>query len=177
MTIPYVPSLLLIVGLSVAIIYLIMRRVRAHRLELTKDRIVGVVAAYFTETNVAVRAEAIALPVEGHFILIADTEPIKRFRYSHIVEMVLIEKVKQATGQTVDSVYWRFPLPVHDEEAVKTPKNIMIPPWHAPMVDAYLEYGLKLLRAPEGMEVHKDTWAHFQEVVHEREEARTDESR
>jgi hypothetical protein len=34
---------------------------------------------------------------------IVDTEPIKRFRYSHIVEMVSIEKVKQAASKTVDS--------------------------------------------------------------------------
>lgn len=33
---------------------------------------------------------------------IVDTEPIKRFRYSHTVEIVSIEKVKQAASKTVD---------------------------------------------------------------------------
>ncbi|MGA7178444.1 MAG: hypothetical protein WBX11_02495 [Thiobacillaceae bacterium] len=91
--------------------YVGMLKLRAHRLDQVRDPIVGVVAAYFAKTSVAVKSEAIPLPTLNHFIIIVDTEPIKRFRYSHIVEMVLIEKVKEATSKTVDRGYWRFPLP------------------------------------------------------------------
>ena len=153
-------------------IYVGMLKLRAHRLDQVKERIVGVVAAYFAKTGVAVKSEAIALPTLDHFILIVDTEPIKRFRYSHIVEMVLIEKVKEATRKTVNSVYWRFPLPIHDEEIVMATASNTSSGSHAPrMLDAYLAHGVGLLRAPEGIDVHEDSWAHFQEVVHEREEA------
>lgn len=158
-------------------IYFGMLKLRAHRLDQVKERIVWVVAAYFAKTGVAVKSEAIALPALGHFILIVDTEPIKRFRYSHIVEMVLIEKVKEATRKTVDSVYWRFPLPVHDEEIVMANESNTRSGPHAPRkLDAYLAHGVGLLRAPDGIDVHEDSWAHFQEVVHEREEAHAKDS-
>ena len=158
-------------------IYVGMLKLRAHRLDHVKERIAGLVAAYFAKTSVVVKSEAIELPTLDHFIIIVDTEPIKRFRYSHIVEMVLIEKVKEATSKTVDRVYWRFPLPIHDEEIVKAIETNTSLGSHAPrMIDAYLAHGVGLLRAPEGLEVHEDSWAHFQEVVHEREEAHAKEN-
>lgn len=152
-------------------VYVGLLKLRAHRLEQAKERILAVVADTFSIMSVAVSSEAIVLP-SGHFVIIADTEPLKRFRHSHIVEIVLIEKIKKATGKTVDRVYWRFPLPAHEDAVVDAPENIStMPP--TPKIDAYLAQGLKRLRAPDGLEVHEDTWAHFQEAVHEREEAKS----
>lgn len=151
-------------------IYVGMLKLRAHRLDQVKERIAEVVVAYFAKTSVAVKSEAILLPTLGKFIIIVDTEPIKRFRYSHIIEMVLIEKVKKATSKTVDRVYWRFPLPMHDDEVVNAMESNTSPGPHSQRkIDAYLAHGVGLLRAPEGLDVHEDSWAHFQEVVHERE--------
>lgn len=171
-TITFNLTMLLMVAANVLGIfaYVGLLRLRAHRLEQAKKRILAVVADNFASIGVAVSSEAIALPA-GHFIIIADTEPLKRFRHSHIVEMVLIEKVKNATGKTVDRVYWRFPLPAREDAVVDAPENTSTSP-PAPKIDAYLAQGLKRLRAPEGLEVHEDSWAHFQEVVHEREEAK-----
>lgn len=172
-TITFDLTMLLLVGVNVfgIIAYVGMLKLRAHRLVRAKERIVEAVAAYFAKTGVAVRAEVIALPEPGHFIIIADTEPLKRFRHSHIVEMVLIEQVKKATGYTVDRAFWRFPLPAREGAAVEAPEKAMIPLPPGPEVDAYLAQGLARLRAPEGLEVHEDSWAHFQEAVHEREES------
>jgi hypothetical protein len=112
-----------------------------------------------------------ALPKFGHFIIIADTEPLKRLRHSHIVEMVLSEEIKKATGYTVDRVFWRFPLPAREGAAVEAPEHVVNAPAVAAKMDAYLAQGLARLRVPDGLEVREDSWIHFQEAVHAREEA------
>lgn len=173
-TINFDLTMLLLAGVNVLgiFVYVGMLKLRAHRLEQARERIVEVVAAYFARIGVAAKAEAIKLPAAGHFIIIADTEPLKRFRHSHIVEMMLIGQVKNVTGHTVDRVFWRFPLPAREGAAVEVPEDATIPPPpRAPVVDEYLEQGLTRLSTPDGMEVHEDSWAHYQEAVHEREEA------
>ena len=172
-TISFNLTMLLLVGVNVLgiFVYVCMLRLRSHRTEQAKVRIVEVVAAYFARIGVLAKAEAIELPAAGHFTIIADTEPLKRFRHSHIVEMMLIEQIKQTTGYSVDKVYWRFPLPPREGAVVESPENSITPQQHALEVDEYLEQGLERLNEPAGLEVHEDSWAHFQEAVHEREEA------
>ena len=92
-------------------------RLRTHRLMRVRERIVGEVSTYFSKIGVTASAEVIELPAGGHFTIFADTEPLKRFRHSHIVEMMLIGQVKNATGYIVDKVYWRFPLPAREGAA------------------------------------------------------------
>lgn len=171
-TINFNLTILLLVGVNVLgiLVYIGMLNLRAHRLEKARKRIVEEVAAYFARTGVAAKAEAIELPAVGHFIIIADTEPLKRFRHSHIVEMMLIGQIKNATGHAVDKVFWRFPLPAREGAAVDVPINTMAN-LSAQEIDPYLEQGLMRLNLPEGLEVHEDSWAHFEEAVHEREEA------
>ncbi|MCC6657434.1 MAG: CHASE domain-containing protein [Rhodocyclaceae bacterium] len=119
----------------------------------------------------AVRADVLTQPGTEHFIVIADTEPLKRLRHSHIVEVVLIEEVKKATDLIVERVFWRFPLPAREGAALVAPHHADEPP-SAVVMDPYLEQGLKRLHAPEGLEVHEDSWAHFQEAMHTHQEAR-----
>lgn len=174
-TITFDLTMLGIVGLNLIgiLIYVARRKLQAHRLQRARERIVETVSAYFAKTGVAVRAEAMAMPGTERFIIVADTEPLKRFRHSQIVEVVLIEQVKKTTGYIVDRVFWRFPLPAREGAAVEVADKggAAAPPRHAPEMDEYLAQGLARLRAPEGLEVHEESWAHFQEAVHEREEA------
>lgn len=172
-TIAFDLTLLTLVGLNLLgiVAYVGMLKLRAHRLARAKQRIVEAVAAYFVKTGLAVRAEVIPLPASEHFIVIADTEPLKRLRHSHIVELVLIDEVKKATDLVVERVFWRFPLPAREGAALGAPEQTVAMPPSVVAGDAYLAEGLARLRAPEGLEVHEDSWAHFQEAVHEHEAA------
>ena len=172
-TINFDLSMLLLFGLNVLAVFIYIGRLKLneHRMKQAKARIVAEVSAYFAKSSVAVKAEVIALPAINHYIIVADTEPLKRFRHSNIVEMMLINDVKNATGHTVDKVFWRFPLTPREDAAIEAIENITISPPSTPEIDAYLEQGLERLSLPGGLEVHEDSWAHFQEAVHEREEA------
>ncbi len=169
-TINFDLPMLLLFGANVLgiFVYVGILKLRSRRLVRVRERIVEEVDAYFAKIGVTAKTEAIKLPAGGHFTIIADTEPLKRFRHSHIVEMMLIDQVKNATGHTVDKVYWRFPLPAREGAAVDAPENITIP---SPEVDEYLEQGLARLSSPDGLEVNEESWANFQEAVHKREKA------
>lgn len=172
-TVAFDLTMLALVGLNLLgiVVYTGMTKLRAHRLARAQRRIVEAVAAYFSRTGLAVRAEVLPVAGSEHFIVIADTEPLKRLRHSHIVEVVLIEEVKKATDLIVERVFWRFPLPAREGAALVAPHHADEPP-SAVVMDPYLEQGLKRLHAPEGLEVHEDSWAHFQEAMHTHQEAR-----
>lgn len=169
-TINFDLPMLLIFGVNLLgiLVYIGILKLRAHRLVRIRERIVEEVSAYFAKIGVTAKAEAIELPAGGGFTIFADTEPLKRFRHSHIVEMMLIGQVKNATGHTVDKVYWRFPLPAREGAAVEAPDNITI---SKPEMDEYLEQGLARLSSPDGLEVKEDSWENFQVTVHAREES------
>ncbi|MBI4989968.1 MAG: hypothetical protein HZC23_14225 [Rhodocyclales bacterium] len=173
-TIAFDLTLLTLVGLNLLgiLAYVGTIKLRAHRLARARQRIVETVAAYFSRTGLAVKAEVVSLPDSEHFIVIADTEPLKRLRHSHIVELVLIEEVKKATDFVVERVFWRFPLPAREGAALGAPEQAATVPPSAEAGDAYLAEGLARLRTPEGLEVGEDSWAHFQEAVQLHDDAR-----
>lgn len=169
-TVTFDLTLLAIVGANLLgiFIYVGLMKLRAHRLQQARERIVTTVSAYFARTGVSVRAEAISPPGTERFIVIADTEPLKRLRHSHIVEMVLIDEVKSATGLTVDRVFWRFPLAAREGASIEAP-NVAGEAPRLAAIDPYLAQGLARLRTPEGVEVREDSWGHFEEALHQRE--------
>lgn len=169
-TITFDLTLLAIVGANLLgiLLYFGLMKLRARRLDRARERIVASVSAYFARTGVSVRAEAISPPGTERFIVVADTEPLKRLRHSHIVEMVLIDEVKRATGLTVDRVFWRFPLAPREGASIEAPNAAGVAPRIA-AIDPYLAQGLARLRTPEGVEVHEDSWGHFEEALHQRE--------
>ena len=47
--------------------------------------------------------------------MLIESEPLKRFRYSNILENNLINHVHKVTGNTVEKIYWRFPVQISQQ--------------------------------------------------------------
>jgi len=49
--------------------------------------------------------------IEGmkRFVTLIESQPLKRFRYSNVLENNLIAHIYQKTGNTVEKIFWRFP--------------------------------------------------------------------
>jgi hypothetical protein len=76
-----------------------------------KRRVAVVTAAilqYFRITGIEVSAKCISLEGNHHFIAFIQSEPMKRFRLSYLVEMSLREHIEKACSMELDTVYWRF---------------------------------------------------------------------
>ncbi|MDB5728177.1 MAG: hypothetical protein JWQ00_1382 [Noviherbaspirillum sp.] len=63
---------------------------------------------YFRITGIEVSAKCISLEGNHHFIAFIQSEPMKRFRLSYLVEMSLREHIEKACNMELDTVYWRF---------------------------------------------------------------------
>jgi hypothetical protein len=57
------------------------------------------------------------------FVTLIESQPLKRFRYSNVLENNLISHIYQKTGNTVEKIYWRFPVEIHKDEIVAEARN------------------------------------------------------
>jgi hypothetical protein len=119
--------------------------------------VAAAVADYFAHSGVRVGAQC--LPIEGRYLVLVESEPLKRFRYSHIVEASLIAHVEKTLGLQVDRVFWRFPLPVgtaaaHDAADVRP----------ALREDEYVAEGLRAAKTKPEYHVAEDSWEQYEKA-------------
>jgi hypothetical protein len=65
---------------------------------------------YFRKSGVSVSAAATRLEGSPNYTAMVESEPMKRFRLSHIVEKSLAEHVRKTCDLELEKVYWRFPI-------------------------------------------------------------------
>ena len=64
---------------------------------------------YLTQFGVRCATAAIGVG-DGKLVILIETEPQKKLRFSYIIEQPLRDYVNKVTGLNVRSVYWRFPV-------------------------------------------------------------------
>lgn len=122
----------------------------SHRIALT-------VKEYFAKSGAEISAQC--HPMHGRFLVLVESEPLKRFRYSHIVEASLIGHVEKALGLHVDRVFWRFPLPAgvssaQDTADIKSAQN----------EDEYVVQGIRQAITNPSYHVAEDSWDQFEKA-------------
>jgi len=95
--------------------HLLMQKYQQRKIDALTNAVAAAITGYFLQSHVRVAARCLAQPKEKHFLAFLDSEPHKRFRYSHIVEAVLIKHIEKTMDVHIDRVYWRFPLPEQRE--------------------------------------------------------------
>lgn len=133
-------------------------RQREHNriIKLISDAIVD----YFRRTGIEVSVSCYGSLGTQRFIVLVESEPIKKFRCSHIIEQSLIQHVFKVTGKQVEKVYWRFPLARQPEELAHEVDRAD--------QDAYLTEGLFQARAPDGYLVDEVPWESFNAAIKEK---------
>jgi len=168
-------TLFVLLGINVIglVAYALTVKLRARR-ELRE--IVAIRAAildYFTHNGVGVAVRCARLPGDVGFTAIVESEPMKRFRLSHIIEMTLCEHVRKTCGLKLDKVYWRFPVrQVTEAAAVAAVKaENVVPPAVAnekkveASSDDYINEGLEHYRYIPKPDVEELPWEHFEQVT------------
>lgn len=87
-----------------------------RELEKAIKNITEFITDYFTHTGAEVRVTCFKLDGYKRFVTLIESQPLKRFRYSNVLENNLIAHIFQKTGNTVEKIYWRFPVEVHKDE-------------------------------------------------------------
>lgn len=93
--------------------YILYRFHKKRRLERTINNITEFVTGYFMNTGVEVEVTCCKLEDSKHFVVMIESEPLKRFRYSNILESNLIAHIRKMAGSVVEKIYWRFPVSIN----------------------------------------------------------------
>lgn len=96
------------------VLYLFRKK---KNLENSLQRISDFISDYFINTGAEVEVTSHKLPGSRHFIVMIQSQPLKRFRYSNILESSLISHTYKKTGCMVDKIYWRFPVQIQKDES------------------------------------------------------------
>ena len=140
-----------------------------HRARVAARRQATLAAAiveYFRHSGAEVRAECLGRPGGKRFIAIVDSEPLKRFRYSHIVEVSLSNHVYKACGIELERVYWRFPVRMPAQTPVAEGEVAAPVPPTEQNEDDYINDRLLRLKTEAEYKVSPASWEQFEEAVH-----------
>lgn len=81
------------------------------------------ITEYFMHTGAEVQVTCFKLEGDKHFVTLIQSKPLKRFRFSNILESNLIAHIYEKTGNVVEKIYWRFPVEIRDEAIVTETQN------------------------------------------------------
>jgi hypothetical protein len=146
-----VPLLAVVTGIVLALlVYTGILRYRRRQLDRRAETAARLIAEYFREHQQEVTARCFPILGGQRFVAVVESPPVKRFRYSHIVESSLIQHLLKTAGIEVDKVYWRFPLAGEDGAE-----------------DPYLAEGQALLEKTLGnYKVEEAPWESYEKAVH-----------
>lgn len=152
-------------------------RMKSRRTQRDIALVRAAIIEYFRRSGVQVSADCTTLEGNRRFTVVVESEPMKRFRLSHIIEMTLREHVRKTCGQELDKVYWRFP--IKEAEQAVMPASATGQPKSAQQVaaaaaseagatqnpDDYINEGLEHYRHIPKPEVTELDWEAFQEFA------------
>ncbi len=114
---------LLVVAVAVAVTaflavsgMLIARLLRDKRREQGEAAVAKAAQAYLARFGIRARTVAVTLP-DQRVVLMVETPPHKKLRFSHIIEQPIKQFVLKQTQVEVDRLFWRFPMPAKDTHA------------------------------------------------------------
>lgn len=82
----------------------------AKEQEVVARRAANLIVEYFEKIGVPVRVACVSLGQANAWVALIESEPMKQFRLSHILEMSLREHLHKQAGLTLERVFWRFPI-------------------------------------------------------------------
>jgi len=159
----------LVVGI---LAFTVRSQLRARRSRRDVSAIRATIIDYFRRSGVEVAADCTGFRENGAFIAIIESEPMKRFRLSHIIEMTVRDHVYKTCGLKLEKIYWRFPIKeatqagagaapsaAADEaaaDAASQPRELS---------DDYINEGLEHYRHIPKPEVEELPWESFEQVT------------
>lgn len=155
--------LLAAAGILAAFVYVVTFKNRMQREKHEIVMVSSTIIDYFRRSGVEVQVGSVRQHGNKRFTVFIESEPMKRFRLSHIIEATLREHVQRSCGLELDKVYWRFPIKnavqnMVGEEGASKPGN------PAADADEYINEGLVHYKHLPKVEVTELSWEKFEEV-------------
>jgi hypothetical protein len=145
--------------------YVAVLRSRQRRKKKNLAAISAALVDYFRRTGVEISVGCAESDDGKRFTAFIESEPMKRFRLSHIIEMTLRDHVAKACGLELAKVYWRFPIKQVDQSTAAVaaaPEKETKAPQDA---DDYINEGLVHYRDLPKFDVTEIPWEKFEEAT------------
>lgn len=150
------------VGFLATLTYVARLKVREARRRRRVARVSAVLVDYFRKTGVDVAVDCISLMGDNRFTAFVESEPMKQFRLSHIIEIALRDHVQKTCALELEKIFWRFPIKVAARDAAagaavgvnKTIEN----------ADDYINEGLVHYKDLPKFEATEIPWEKFEEA-------------
>jgi hypothetical protein len=104
-------------NLIIILSYVLVLKHRARAIPRNLTVISKVVVDYFRENGNEVSVECICRADGRKFAALISSKPSKRFRNSHLIEIVLATHVRKVCGLELEKVYWCFPIKTEPDAA------------------------------------------------------------
>lgn len=154
-----------LVAFFIVLVYVFRLKAREKREARNKKAISAALVDYFRRTGVEVSVGCVSSDGK-HYTAFIESEPMKRFRLSHIIEMTLREQVAKNCGLELDKVYWRFPIKQVAQGQAQAPTKEKDAK-NGEAVDDYINEGLVNYRDLPKVEVTEIPWEKFEEAAAE----------
>lgn len=89
---------------------------KKRKLEKSIRDITEFITEYFINAGVEVKVTCFKLEGNKRFVALIESQPLKRFRYSNVLESNLVSHILNITGNIVEKIYWRFPIQLNKHE-------------------------------------------------------------
>ena len=142
-----------IVILLTYILYIFYKK---RQLNKSIENITAFITEYFRNSGTEVQVTCFKLEGNKRFVTLIESQPLKRFRYSNILESNLTSHIFKVTGNVVEKIYWRFPMQLQKVALAATEKNSLASD------DLYFSDGYALAEAQGEYKVSEVSWDEFE---------------
>jgi hypothetical protein len=150
-------------GFLALLIYVLRFKYQATRGRRNVALVSKVLRAYFRKAGVEVSVDCVSLPGNNRLMAFVESEPMKQFRLSHIIEIALRDHVQKTCALELDKIFWRFPIKVAARDAsatgLATGENKTIEG-----ADDYINEGLVHYKDLPKFEATEIPWEKFEEA-------------
>ena len=146
----------------VILVYVLLLKHRARRLKHSIEAISAVIVDYFRADGIDVRVECVPGRTGKGFIAFIESEPMKRFRYSNIIETSLRLHVLRTCSEDLDRIFWRFPFNGKNRAAEESAKEMDV---SDDKHDEYIREGLEAIKKKEAYDIREGSWEEFKDTV------------
>lgn len=134
---------------------------KKRALEKSVNEITAFVTEYFSHTGVQVIVSCFKLEGNKRFVVLIESQPLKRFRFSNVLEVNLISHIQEMTGNFVEKIYWRFTIQFN-KDGIALPENN-----GKENEDNYFSGGIAQIEESTGYKVSEATWNEFENSKNE----------
>jgi hypothetical protein len=151
-------------GFLVVSAYMVWLKYQAVRSRRKVARVSEVLLEYFRKAGIEVTVECISLQRNNRFTAFVESEPMKQFRLSHMIEITLRDHVQKSCAVELDKIFWRFPIKV----AARNGAAAEAAPGNSKAIDGaddYINEGLVNYRDLPKFEASEIPWESFEEAA------------